>query len=202
MRDDSRDLSLGTKSSNQNWHWRYIPKIIAGGIVIGTGIHAIYHLACDFPRLIHATSDKYVLMEPFFGDQPSNYWHFVKSIEGVTGIVMVVLMGIAFTLASPWLRRSTLTGFNAFWYSHHLFIIVYILLILHGIYLYLTKEWYKKTVSTFELTLTQLFNSDLVWLFWFLWHYICITFFSATEPSADLDVFGRSNRSLCMRKIN
>lgn len=102
-------------------------------------------------------------MEPFFGDQPSNYWHFVKSIEGVTGILMVILMGIAFTLAAPWFRRSTLklpktlknlTGFNAFWYSHHLFIIVYILLILHGIYVYLIKEWYKKTVRTFDLTFT------------------------------------------------
>ena len=132
--------------------------MIAGGIAIGTGIHAIFHLACDFPRLIYASSDKYKLMEPFFGDQPSSYWRFVISTEGVTGIVMVVLMAIAFTLASARFRRSelkrlpkplkSLTGFNAFWYSHHIFIIVYILLILHGIYLYLIKEWYKKTVST------------------------------------------------------
>ncbi|TKY73730.1 Respiratory burst oxidase-like protein C [Spatholobus suberectus] len=78
----------------------------------------------------------------------SNQW------EGVTGIIMVVLMAIAFTLASPWFRRglvklpkplNNLTGFNAFWYSHHLFVIVYALLIVHGIKLYLTKEWYKKT---------------------------------------------------------
>ncbi|KAJ1417131.1 Riboflavin synthase-like beta-barrel [Sesbania bispinosa] len=38
-----------------------------------------------------------------------------------------------------------LTGFNAFWYSHHLFVIVYALLIVHGYYLYLSKKWYKKT---------------------------------------------------------
>ncbi|XP_035550222.1 respiratory burst oxidase homolog protein C-like isoform X2 [Juglans regia] len=140
LRNKSRLGVVVPFDDNLNFH-----QIIAGGIAIGTGIHSISHLACDFPRLIHATSDKYELMEPFFGDQPTNYWHFVKSIEGVTGIVMVVLMGIAFTLAAPWLRRSTLTGFNAFWYSHHLFIIVYILLILHGIFLYLIKEWYKKT---------------------------------------------------------
>ncbi|KAH9705756.1 respiratory burst oxidase [Citrus sinensis] len=134
---------------NLNFH-----KVIAVGISIGVGIHAISHLACDFPRLINASEEKYEPMEPYFGDQPKNYWHFVKSVEGVTGIVMVVLMAIAFTLATPWFRRNKLnlpkplkklTGFNAFWYSHHLFVIVYTLLIVHGQYLYLTKKWYKKT---------------------------------------------------------
>jgi len=136
-------------------------------VAIGVGIHGIYHLACDFPRLIDASSEKYELMEPFFGDQPKSYWFFVKSWEGVTGIIMVVLMAIAFTLATPWFRRgrvklpkplNNLTGFNAFWYSHHLFVIVYALLIVHGIKLYLTKEWYKKTVSTFLHQSKELFT--------------------------------------------
>lgn len=78
----------------------------------------------------------------------------MKEAAGYTGIIMVVLMAIAFTLATPWLRRGRLnlpkplkklTGFNAFWYSHHLFVIVYTMLIVHGIKIYLTKEWYKKT---------------------------------------------------------
>ncbi|XP_075662534.1 respiratory burst oxidase homolog protein C-like isoform X2 [Castanea sativa] len=134
---------------NLNFH-----QMIAGGIAIGVGIHSIFHLACDFPRLILASSDRYEPMETFFGKQPLKYWTFVKSVEGVTGIIMVVLMAISFTLACPWLRRSkpnvpkflkNLTGFNAFWYTHHLFIIVYALLILHGLHLYLIKEWYKKT---------------------------------------------------------
>ncbi|WCJ36382.1 hypothetical protein M5689_017586 [Euphorbia peplus] len=134
---------------NLNFH-----KVIAVGITVGVGLHGISHLACDFPRLLRASDEKWELMEPFFGDQPSSYWHFVWSVEGVTGIVMVILMAIAFTLATPWFRRNKLilpdflkklTGFNAFWYSHHLFIIVYTLLIVHGQYLYLTSEWYKKT---------------------------------------------------------
>ncbi|KAK4792973.1 hypothetical protein SAY86_023408 [Trapa natans] len=135
---------------NLNFH-----KVIAVFITIGVGLHAIAHLTCDFPRLLHATPEEYEPMEPFFGeDQPSNYWWFVKGVEGVTGIIIVVLMAIAFTLATPWFRRSKLnvpepfkrlTGFNAFWYSHHTFIIVYALLIVHGIKLYLTKKWYQKT---------------------------------------------------------
>ncbi|KAJ1380897.1 Riboflavin synthase-like beta-barrel [Sesbania bispinosa] len=135
---------------NINFH-----KVIAFGIAIGVGLHAIAHLTCDFPRLLHATDEEYEPMKPFFGDErPNNYWWFVKGTEGWTGITIVVLMAIAYTLAQPWFRRNRLklpkplkklTGFNAFWYSHHLFVIVYALLIVHGYYLYLSKKWYKKT---------------------------------------------------------
>ncbi|KAE8728428.1 Respiratory burst oxidase-like protein C [Hibiscus syriacus] len=135
---------------NLNFH-----KVIAVGITIGLILHGGAHLTCDFPRLLHATEEEYEPMEPYFGEeQPPNYWWFLKGVEGVTGVIMVVLMAIAFTLATPWFRRNKLnlpkflkrlTGFNAFWYSHHLFVIVYTLLIVHGIYLYLTKKWYQKT---------------------------------------------------------
>jgi respiratory burst oxidase len=134
-----------------------ILQVIALGIAIGVGLHAGAHLTCDFPRLLHATDDEYEPMEQFFGkDRPDDYWWFVKGTEGWTGVVMVVLMAVAYTLAQPWFRRNRLslpktlkklTGFNAFWYSHHLFVIVYALFIIHGYYLYLSKKWYKKTVS-------------------------------------------------------
>jgi respiratory burst oxidase len=99
-------------------------------------------------------------MKQYFGEKrPDDYWWFVKGNEGWTGVAMVVLMAIAYTLAQPWFRRSRLnlpktlkklTGFNAFWYSHHLFVVVYVLFIVHGYYLYLSKKWYKKTVSIFN----------------------------------------------------
>ncbi|XP_055832354.1 respiratory burst oxidase homolog protein D isoform X1 [Solanum dulcamara] len=135
---------------NLNFH-----KMMAVAIAIGVGIHVLAHMTCDFPRLLNASPEKYKPMEPYFGDQPTNYWHFVKGVEGVSGIIMVVLMAVAFTLATQQFRRNKirlprplnkLTGFNAFWYSHHLFVIVYSLLIVHGVKLYLTKEWYKKTI--------------------------------------------------------
>lgn len=135
---------------NLNFH-----KVIAVGIAVGVGLHAVSHLTCDFPRLLHASDEEYEPLKPFFGDtRPNNYWWFVKGTEGWTGVVMVVLMAVAFTLATPWFRRGRLnlpkplkrlTGFNAFWYSHHLFVIVYILLVVHGIFLYLSHGWYKKT---------------------------------------------------------
>ena len=142
--------------------------MIAVAITFGVGIHAIYHLSCDFPRILDAKPELYIPMVKYFKAQPTSYWHFVKSVEGVTGIIMVVLMAIAFTLATPWFRRGRvklpkpfdkLTGFNAFWYSHHLFVIVYTLLIVHGIELYLNKgKFYQKTVST----LSQLIPSSFI----------------------------------------
>ncbi|KAI3874407.1 hypothetical protein MKW92_047462 [Papaver armeniacum] len=121
-------------------------KVIAFAIGIGIAVHALAHLICDFPRLLHATKEQYEPMKAFFGEvQPESYLWFLKGVEGVTGIIMVVLMAIAFTLASPWVRLKKDQGFNMFWYSHHLFVIVYTLLIVHGVKTYLSKEWYMKT---------------------------------------------------------
>uniref|UniRef100_A0A453EPA7 Ferric oxidoreductase domain-containing protein n=1 Tax=Aegilops tauschii subsp. strangulata TaxID=200361 RepID=A0A453EPA7_AEGTS len=143
-------------NDNINFH-----KVIAAGVAVGVALHAGAHLTCDFPLLLHASDAKYEPMKPFFGDKrPPNYWWFVKGTAGWTGIVMVVLMSIAFVLAQPWFRRNKLkdtnplkkmTGFNAFWFTHHLFAIVYALLIVHGTSLYLTKEWYKKSVKAYTL---------------------------------------------------
>ncbi|PIM97759.1 NAD(P)H oxidase [Handroanthus impetiginosus] len=149
LRNKTRLGAVVPFDDNLNFH-----KVVALAITIGVGIHGMSHLACSFPQLLHASREKYEPMEPFFGDQPTSYWHFVKGWEGITGIVMVVLMAIAFTLASSSFRRNRvnlpkplnkLTRFNAFWWSHLLFIIVYTLLIVHGIKLYLTHKWYEKT---------------------------------------------------------
>ncbi|KAK4262825.1 hypothetical protein QN277_028331 [Acacia crassicarpa] len=137
---------------NINFH-----KTIAAAIVIGVILHVGDHVACDFPRLVGTTDAKYNLYLPgVFGSHKPSYGKLVRGVEGVTGILMVVLMVIAFTLATKWFRRnliklpkpfSRLTGFNAFWYSHHLFVIVYVLLIIHGQFLYLVDKrlWYKRT---------------------------------------------------------
>nr|BAC56864.1 respiratory burst oxidase homolog [Nicotiana benthamiana] len=135
---------------NINFH-----KTVAAAIVIGIILHAGNHLVCDFPRLIHANNKDYRdYLSNDFGQSKPGYIDLVKGVEGVTGIIMVILMVIAFTLATRWFRRSLiklpkpfdrLTGFNAFWYSHHLLVIVYILLIIHGTFLFLVHKWYSKT---------------------------------------------------------
>lgn len=134
---------------NINFH-----KTIAAAIVFGVILHVGNHLACDFPRLVQSSNETYNYVKDYFGPQKPTYLDLVKGWEGVTGILMVIFMAVAFTLATRWFRRSLiklpkpfdrLTGFNAFWYSHHLFVIVYILLVIHGIFLYLEHRWYRKT---------------------------------------------------------
>ncbi|KAG8055526.1 hypothetical protein GUJ93_ZPchr0001g32510 [Zizania palustris] len=134
---------------NINFH-----KTIAAAIVVGVILHAGNHLVCDFPRLIKSSDERYAPLGQYFGETKPTYFTLVKGVEGITGVIMVVCMVIAFTLATRWFRRSLvklprpfdkLTGFNAFWYSHHLFIVVYIALIVHGECLYLIHVWYRRT---------------------------------------------------------
>ncbi|CAJ1927622.1 unnamed protein product [Sphenostylis stenocarpa] len=128
---------------------------IAAAVVIGVILHAGNHLACDFPRLVNSSEKNYATyLGGVFGDHKPSYGDLVIGVEGMTGILMVILMAIAFTLATKWFRRNLiklpkpfnrLTGFNAFWYSHHLFVIVYVLLIIHGVNLYLERKWHLQT---------------------------------------------------------
>ncbi|KAK7253067.1 hypothetical protein RIF29_37472 [Crotalaria pallida] len=135
---------------NINFH-----KIIAAAIVIGIIVHVGDHLSCDFPRLVNSSESAYEkYLYGVFGNRKPSYGNLVKGIEGVTGILMLIFMATAFTLATKWFRRNLiklpkpfnrLTGFNAFWYSHHLFVIVYVLLIIHGVNLYLVRKWFLQT---------------------------------------------------------
>ncbi|OIV98637.1 hypothetical protein TanjilG_12760 [Lupinus angustifolius] len=129
-------------------------KLIAPAIVIGTLIHVVMHMTCDFPRIASCPKQKFLtILGPDFDYNQPTYLGVVATVVGITGIVMVLIMAFSFTLATQYFRSVIklpsplhhLAGFNAFWYSHHLLIVVYILLIVHGYFLFLTKEWRKKT---------------------------------------------------------
>ncbi|KAJ1268713.1 hypothetical protein BS78_07G156100 [Paspalum vaginatum] len=136
-------------------------KIIATAIALGICLHAGNHLACDFPRLIASGPDEYRLVARFFGRDKPTYRGLLAGAEGVTGIVMVTLMAVSFTLATrPFRKREEkpgaggrrlpfplghLAGFNAFWYSHHLLIVVYLLLLVHGWFVFIVDRWYQRT---------------------------------------------------------
>ncbi|CAN6252975.1 unnamed protein product [Urochloa humidicola] len=120
-------------------------QIITVAIALGICLHAGNHLACDFPRLIASGPTEYRLVARYFGREKPTYRALLARAEGVTGIVMVTLMAVSFTLATrPFRNRQEivatnkggsrrrcfslghLAGFNAFWYSHHLLIVVYL----------------------------------------------------------------------------
>ncbi|KAL2899219.1 putative respiratory burst oxidase-like protein H [Bienertia sinuspersici] len=78
-------------------------------------------------------------------------------------------MAFTFTLATHVFRRNViklpwpflhLVGFNSFWYAHHLLVVVYILLIIHGYFLFLIKEWYSKTTWMFLVFPVLLYASE------------------------------------------
>ncbi|XP_074317069.1 respiratory burst oxidase homolog protein A-like [Silene latifolia] len=137
-------------NDNINFH-----KLIAGGIVIGVILHGGTHLACDLPRI--SASNSFIFQRTFgnrFGNQQPSYLQVLCTTEVATGIAMVILMAIAFSLATKMPRRRSpslpspirrVTGYNTFWYSHHLLIIVYILLIIHSMFLFLANNFVEKT---------------------------------------------------------
>jgi respiratory burst oxidase len=163
--------------------------MIATAIVVGITLHAGNHLACDFPRLIASGPEEYRLVADAFGPEKPTYVGLLSGVEGITGVAMVVLMTVSFTLATHPFRKgekggsgggaaatvlptvarlpspfNRLAGFNAFWYSHHLLGIVYALLIAHGYFLFLVRRWYLKTVCAITNILK---NIQLFYIFFF-----------------------------------
>ncbi|KAK4428810.1 Respiratory burst oxidaseprotein E [Sesamum alatum] len=146
-------------------------QVIACAIAVGTMLHAGNHFTCDFPRIVrsspqefaliasdfHAikpTSQEFALIASDFHAIKPTYGSLLTGVVGLTGIAMVTFMTIAYGLATQSFRRNgvklptlfnRLTGFNAFWYSHHLFGLVYVLLLIHGTFLLLVHKWYQKT---------------------------------------------------------
>ncbi|URD77404.1 respiratory burst oxidase [Musa troglodytarum] len=145
---------------NINFH-----KVIALGITIGTLVHTLAHVTCDFPRLITCPKSKFMrTLGPNFHYKQPTYPSLLASAPGVTGILMIIIMAFSFTLATHSFRRSVvklpsplhhLAGFNAFWYAHHLLVVVYALLIVHSYFIFLTKEWYKKTTWMHPFSITS-----------------------------------------------
>lgn len=106
-----------------------------------------------------SSPEEFASIASYFNYKKPRYKDLLIGVEGVTGISMVVLMAISFTLATNRFRRDVvrlpvpfnrLTGFNAFWYSHHLLGFVYILLLIHGAFMFLVHKWYQKTVRTLK----------------------------------------------------
>uniref|UniRef100_A0A803L9I8 Uncharacterized protein n=1 Tax=Chenopodium quinoa TaxID=63459 RepID=A0A803L9I8_CHEQI len=150
LRRNPRISSVIPFNDTINFH-----KLIAGGIVIGVILHGGTHLACDFPRI--TGSNPIVFQRTFgtkFGNQQPSYFQVLCTTEVATGIAMVIIMVIAFSLATRMPRRQSpslpqpirrVTGYNTFWYSHHLLIVVYVLLIIHSMFLFLVTSFAEKT---------------------------------------------------------
>ncbi|XP_054706944.1 dual oxidase 2-like [Uloborus diversus] len=120
---------------------KYIPfdaaisfhKYIAFWALIFSTFHAIGH-AINFYHAATQTVIDLACLFPNFHFDPRNppkvsYWLF-QTITGITGIFLVILLSLMYVFAVQFSRRHV---FNAFWKTHNLYPVLYILMILHGI---------------------------------------------------------------------
>jgi len=75
-------------------------------------------LTCLFRNYFHATHEL-----PKF-----TYWAY-QTLTGFTGILLTAVLMAMFVFAMPYSRRHT---YRAFWFTHHMYVIVIILTFLHG----------------------------------------------------------------------
>jgi len=146
---------------NLNFH-----KLIALSIAIFSAIHTFLHLFCNYPKISSCPEKKFMrILGPSLNYVQPSYWNLMESTVGVTGVFMVFIMTFSFTLATHSFRRNVvklpwifhnLAGFNSFWYAHHLLVVAYVLLFLHGWFLIFDKPWFLKTTWMY-LTVPVLF---------------------------------------------
>ncbi|KAK9126864.1 hypothetical protein Scep_015710 [Stephania cephalantha] len=150
---------------NINFH-----KVIALAIVIGTLLHVVVHLTCSFARVASCPQDKFMAtLGPYLHYKQPTYADLLEGIPDSTGVIILIIMGFSFTLATHAFRRNAiklpepfhhLAGFNAFWYAHHLLAIAYVFLILHGHYLILVVDWKQKTTWMYIAFPTLLYITE------------------------------------------
>ncbi|XP_035660527.1 dual oxidase 1-like isoform X2 [Branchiostoma floridae] len=84
-------------------------------------VHPLNHLVCLFPSL--RTLDN-------GSDQPPKwYWWAFQTMAGVTGVLLLLVVSIIYVFATGYARRR---AFSAFWATHQLYIVMFILTVLHG----------------------------------------------------------------------
>ncbi|XP_072348918.1 dual oxidase 2 [Scyliorhinus torazame] len=83
-------------------------------------VSSLSNLACLFPSVF--IDDGSELPQKY-------YWWFFETIPGMSGVLLLVVMAIMYVFASRQFRRMS---FRAFWVTHHLYVVLYILMLIHG----------------------------------------------------------------------
>eukprot|EP00069_Balaena_mysticetus_P020315 bmy_12677T0 len=77
-------------------------------------------LSCLFPGLFHDNGSEF---------PQKCYWWFFQTVPGLTGVMLLLVLAIMYVFTSHHFRRRS---FRGFWLTHHLYILLYVLLIIHG----------------------------------------------------------------------
>ncbi|NXX29411.1 DUOX2 oxidase, partial [Nicator chloris] len=59
------------------------------------------------------------------------YWWFFQTVPGMTGVLLLVVLAVMYVFATHHFRH---VSFQGFWITHHLYVLLYILVIIHGSY--------------------------------------------------------------------
>ncbi|XP_057693163.1 dual oxidase 1 [Corythoichthys intestinalis] len=77
-------------------------------------------LACLFPKVLNNNGSELPLKWS---------WWFFQTVPGLTGVLLLFTLSFIYVFASRYFRR---VSFRGFWISHYLYVVVYILTIIHG----------------------------------------------------------------------
>ncbi|XP_023650803.1 dual oxidase 1 [Paramormyrops kingsleyae] len=109
-------------------------RCLAMTAIIFTVIHSLGHvvnvyvfcvsdlsiLSCLFPKVF--VNDGYELPQKWT-------WWFFQTVPGITGVLLLVILAIMYVFASRHFRHIS---FQGFWFTHYLYMLVYILTVIHG----------------------------------------------------------------------
>uniref|UniRef100_A0A673Z8N3 NAD(P)H oxidase (H2O2-forming) n=1 Tax=Salmo trutta TaxID=8032 RepID=A0A673Z8N3_SALTR len=77
-------------------------------------------LACLFPKVLVNNGS----------EMPMKWsWWFFQTVPGLTGILLLFIFAFMYVFATHYFRRIS---FRGFWLTHYLYVVVYILVIIHG----------------------------------------------------------------------
>ncbi|XP_062998433.1 dual oxidase 2 [Elgaria multicarinata webbii] len=123
---------------------RYIPfdsavdfhRWIATGALIFSVLHTLGHIVNVYifsvtPLSILSCLFSHVFMNDGSQFPPKYYWWFFETVPGMTGVLLLVILAIMYVFATHYFRRIS---FRGFWITHHLYVVLYILVIAHGSY--------------------------------------------------------------------
>ncbi|KAJ6664098.1 hypothetical protein lerEdw1_008313 [Lerista edwardsae] len=123
---------------------RYIPfdsavdfhRWIATGALIFSVLHTLGHVVNVYIFSVTPLSVLSCLFSHMFVNDGSQfprkyYWWFFETVPGMTGVLLLVVLAIMYVFATHYFRRIS---FRGFWITHHLYVVLYILVIIHGSY--------------------------------------------------------------------
>ncbi|KAJ8247813.1 hypothetical protein GJAV_G00250810 [Gymnothorax javanicus] len=85
-------------------------------------VSSLSMLACLFPKVFR--NDGFELPQKWT-------WWFFQTVPGLTGILLLLVLAFIYVFASRHFRR---VSFRGFWVTHYLYVVLYLLTIIHGSY--------------------------------------------------------------------